>query len=152
MVTIERTTLLAGPIEHAFDLSLSVDAHLASMGASGERAVGGVTEGLIGLSEMVTWRARHFGVTWEMTNQIVQWKRPVWFVDEQVRGPFASFRHEHGFRDIDGRTQMADRVTFAAPFGVLGRCVERAFLARYMARLIDARNAFLADQMAGGGR
>jgi hypothetical protein len=39
---------------------------------------------------------------------------------------------------------MVDRVEFTAPLGVLGRAVERLFLARYLERLIARRGGFLA--------
>jgi len=147
MVEIERCTLLPGSVERAFDLSLDINAHLKSLSASDERAVDGVREGLIGLSETVTWRARHFGVTWTMTSQITEWDRPGWFADEQVRGPFKSFRHEHEFRPVGDQTEMRDRVVFTAPAGVIGRLVERLVLRRYLARLIDVRNAYLTESL-----
>ena len=46
------------PRERLFDLARSIDAHLDSQQSSGERAVGGVTSGLIGEGQQVTWRAR----------------------------------------------------------------------------------------------
>lgn len=143
MITFERQTLLPVDMEGAFDLSLSIDAHLGSMGNSGERAVAGVTAGFIGLGEFVTWRARHFGVTWTMTSEITAWDRPHCFVDEQARGPFKSFWHEHRFRPVDGGTELHDTVRFEAPLGVLGRVAERLVLGRYMPHLIDIRNQFL---------
>lgn len=81
----------------AFDLSLSIDVHAASFARTGERAIDGVQARIIGPGEFVTWRARHFGVTWTMTNAITAWDRPARFVDEQRSGPFKSFRHEHVF-------------------------------------------------------
>jgi hypothetical protein len=130
----------------AFDLSLSIDAHLESFEGSRERAVGGVTGGVIGLGEFVTWRARHFGITWTMTSVITEWDRPRRFVDEQRKGPFRSFRHEHRFEPIEHGTRLTDHVEFEAPFGMLGRAVERLVLARYMRRLIDVRNTFLVTE------
>ena len=41
---------------------------------------------------------------------------------------------------------MVDRVQFSAPFGVLGRAVERLFLARYLERLIIRRGQFLSTR------
>jgi len=82
-----ETFIKADPLA-VFTASLDIDAHLASMEASGEEAVGGVTSGLIGLGEEVTWKARHFGVTWRMTSRITELDEPRRFVDEQVRGPF----------------------------------------------------------------
>ncbi|MFF2495252.1 SRPBCC family protein [Agromyces sp. NPDC058064] len=114
------------------------------MAHTDERAVGGVTSGAIGLGEEVSWRARHFGVRWRMTSRITELERPVRFVDEQVRGPFRSFRHVHRFEsDRADETLMIDDIEFAAPFGPLGRLAERA-LGPYLRRLIERRNAHLA--------
>jgi hypothetical protein len=41
-------------IEDLFDVSLDIDAPVASMSQSGERAIAGVTTGTIGLGETVT--------------------------------------------------------------------------------------------------
>ena len=139
----ERRTVVKAPIDVVFDLSLSIDAHVESMSASGERAVAGVTVGIIGLGEQVTWRARHFGIPFRMTSKIVELDRPSYFVDEQVSGPFHKFRHEHHFEMDDGETTMIDRVSFTAPFGVLGRIAERIVLASYLPKLIEDRNRFL---------
>ena len=70
-----------------FDLSCDIDVHAGSMSASGERAVAGVTSGRIGPGQQVTWRARHFGIVWQMTSVISAHQRPHRFVDEMVRGP-----------------------------------------------------------------
>jgi len=138
-----RTTILPVAPESAFDLSLSIDAHAASMARSDERAVAGVTTGTIGRDQFVTWKARHFGVTWTMTSEITAWDRPHRFVDEQVKGPFRSFWHEHVFTPVLGGTQLDDRVRFVAPLGPLGTIAERLVLGRYLAHLIDVRNEFL---------
>ena len=50
----DRSSRVEAPIERVFDLALSVDLHKASMAASNERAVGGVTRGRIGLGEEFT--------------------------------------------------------------------------------------------------
>jgi ligand-binding SRPBCC domain-containing protein len=146
VVRFDAQALLPVDPETAFDLSLSIDAHLQSFERSGERAVGGVTGGAIGLGEFVTWRARHFGITWTMTSTITEWDRPRRFVDEQRKGPFRSFRHEHRFEPTDQGTRLLDHVEFEAPFGLLGRAVERLVLARYLRRLIDVRNTFLVTE------
>lgn len=125
------------PAEALFDASLSIDEHVASMKQFGERAIAGVTHGSIGLGETVTWRARHFGVWFTMTSKITSLERPDRFVDEQVRGPFRSFRHEHAFvRDGDG-TVMIDTLTVGAP--LFGRFAEQVVLLPYLRRLIAQR-------------
>ncbi|MDR6906057.1 ligand-binding SRPBCC domain-containing protein [Agromyces sp. 3263] len=129
------------PVEQLFDVSLSIDEHVASMDRSGEQAVGGVVSGSIGLGESVTWRARHFGIWFTMTSRITSLERPHRFVDEQVRGPFRSFRHEHSFAPDAAATVMVDTLTIASP--IFGRLAERLVLVPYLRRLIRRRNAYL---------
>jgi ligand-binding SRPBCC domain-containing protein len=143
--TFALVTRAPVPAERLFDLSLSIDAHVASMARSGERAVGGVTGGTIGLDEEVTWRARHFGVWFTMTSRITALDRPHRFVDEQVAGPFRAFRHEHLFRRDGGETVMTDTLTITSP--VLGALAERAILVPYLRRLIRLRNRHLLDAL-----
>jgi len=148
VVRFQRQTMipLAPPV--AFDLSLSIDAHVGSFAESGERATAGVTSGIIGLGQFVTWQARHFGITWTMTSVITEWERPERFVDEQRSGPFKSFWHEHRFTATDDGTVLDDDVRFEAPLGPLGRIAEALVLRRYMQHLIDVRNEFLVTEAA----
>jgi ligand-binding SRPBCC domain-containing protein len=132
------------PREQLFDRARSIDAHVESMAASGERAVAGVTEGLIGAGEEVTWRAWHFGVPLTMTSRVTSLDYPSSFVDEQVKGPFKAFRHVHEFVEHGAGTVMMDRIEFTAPFGPVGWLVERLILRRYLERLIAGRGALLA--------
>ncbi|WP_323743447.1 SRPBCC family protein [Agreia pratensis] len=127
-----------------FDLARSIESHTRSQAASGEKAVAGVTDGLIGLGQDVTWSARHFGIVFRLTSTVTEFDAPHRFVDEQTRGPFASFRHEHRFEPSEGGSVMIDRLEFAAPFGPLGRIVEKVALAPYLRRLIEERGRFLA--------
>ncbi|MEV4833870.1 SRPBCC family protein [Nonomuraea sp. NPDC049486] len=144
MIRFDVVTLIRAAPRRVFEESLSVEAHMASMAGSGERAVGGVTSGRMGPGDQVTWRARHFGVAWRMTSVISAYDAPVFFVDEQVAGPFRRWRHEHRFADDGGGgTVMRDVVEFAAPLGVLGRVAEAVVLGRYMEALIVRRNAHL---------
>lgn len=129
--------------ERLFDLSLSIDLHKASMARSRERAIAGVTSGIIGLGETVTWRARHFGLWFTMTSRISELDRPYRFVDEQIAGPFRMFHHEHRFRAVGDETEMTDAVTLASP--IFGAAAERTVLVPYLRRLIVERNRHLVE-------
>ncbi|RSN14528.1 cyclase [Nonomuraea sp. WAC 01424] len=142
MSRFEIVTLVLAPPDLLFDTSLSVETHTSSMAGSSERAVAGVTTGLLTLGDQVTWQARHFGLTWRMTSTIIAWERPTYFVDEQLKGPFRHWRHEHHFEpapDADA-TLMTDVIDFSAPAGPLGRLVDRLVLRRHMTHLMDTRN------------
>src|SRR3954466_1242821 len=97
MTRFEVITGVAALPRRVFALSLEVEVHTASMAGSGEQAVGGVTSGRMKLGDTVTWQARHFGLRWRMTSRISACDPPGSFVDEQVAGPFARWRHVHHF-------------------------------------------------------
>lgn len=149
MPRIELTTVVPATPEQCFELSLSVDAHLASMSASGERVVAGVRSGVMQLGDTVTWRARHFGIWFTMTSVISHYDKPHAFVDEQISGPFHSWWHEHRFEAVDDGTLMTDVVEFAAPAGPIGRIANTVFLTRYMTNLLEQRNDWLVAALSG---
>jgi ligand-binding SRPBCC domain-containing protein len=132
-------TVIRAPRDRVFDLARSVDLHVESMGRHGERAVAGVTSGLLGPGDEVTWRARHFGLSWAFTSRITAFDPPSFFRDEMARGPFARFAHDHRFEERDGETLMVDVVDYAVPFGPLGRLGDRLVLRRHLESLIAAR-------------
>jgi ligand-binding SRPBCC domain-containing protein len=145
-IRFEVETIIAAPVEVVFDLSLDIDVHVGSMSASKERAVAGVMSGSIGLGEQVTWRATHFRVPFTMTSRVTELDRSHRFVDQQVRGPFRSFHHEHLFEPVAEGTRMRDRIRFDAPLGPVGRMVEWAVLGRYLRALIVERNGYIASE------
>ena len=141
MQTITLETEIAAPPEHCFLLSLSVDLHMESTAVTGERAIAGVTHGLIGPGESVTWRGRHFGILLEHESRIVKYERPRYFQDVMVRGAFRSFVHDHYFEaHQDNTTRMRDVLRFTAPLGPLGQVTEIFVLRQYLTRFLVARN------------
>jgi hypothetical protein len=56
------------------------------------------------------------------------------------RGPFGRWRHQHILEDTSYGTRMIDHVSFASPFGPLGRLVDALVLERYMTRLLREHN------------
>jgi ligand-binding SRPBCC domain-containing protein len=146
MVTLKEVTIIRAPIARCFDLARSIEAHLAGNVRWGEAAVaeGGVTSGLLGLGQRVTWRARHFGIRQRLTSEITAMDRPVYFQDTMIAGAFHSMQHDHVFRALSpGTTEMEDVFRFAAPLPVLGRLAEILVLRRYMQGLLSERNAVL---------
>jgi ligand-binding SRPBCC domain-containing protein len=143
MPTIHLETFIRAPRELCFDLARSVDVHMASTGHTGERAVAGVTTGMMNLCDEVTWEARHFGVRQRLTSRITAMERPRLFVDEMQRGAFKRWHHTHTFEPREGGTLMIDRAEYASPLGLLGRLADRLFLERYMTRLLQVRNAHI---------
>lgn len=144
MVTLESVTIIDAPIERCFDLSRSVEVHLLGTERTKERAVGGVTSGLIGLDQFVRWKATHFGVEQHLASRITAFDRPAYFQDTMIEGAFRFMQHDHYFKSIyPGGTEMKDRFIFTAPLPILGRLAEWSVLERYMANFLRHRNNVL---------
>jgi ligand-binding SRPBCC domain-containing protein len=141
--TIQIETRIAAPARRCFFLALSIDLHVQSTAGTRERAVAGVTTGLIGNGESVTWQGRHFGFMLRHTSKITQYEPPTFFQDVMTAGRFRSFEHDHRFRQQDGETVMKDELRFSAPFGVLGFLVESLVLRKYLTRFLLERNMLL---------
>jgi len=143
MPVIDLSTLVRAPRERVFDLARSIDAHQHTTGGTEERAVAGVTRGLIGMDDDVTWEARHFGVRQRLTVRITAFERPKHFQDIMVSGAFKRMVHDHEFVEHPEGTLMRDRFAFASPLGMLGWIADQCFLTWYMRRFLVGRNAAL---------
>jgi ligand-binding SRPBCC domain-containing protein len=139
VIPLVVTTDVRAGVDRCFALSRDIDLHRRSMAASKERAIAGVTSGLIGPGQQVTWQARHFGIWWRLTSKIVDYDRPWRFVDEMQRGPFTTWRHEHRFEEHPTGTRMVDTAQYRLPLGPLGRLADLLFVRRYLRRLLEAR-------------
>lgn len=139
MPVIELLTSMNAPVEVCFDLARDIDLHIASTQGTNEKAVRGVTSGLINPGEEVTWEATHFGIRQRLTSRITKFDRPRHFRDSQVKGIFHRFDHDHFFTAESGATVMRDVFDYEPPLGVFGRCADRLFLLSYLERLLKNR-------------
>jgi ligand-binding SRPBCC domain-containing protein len=143
MARIELITWILAPRERCFDLSRSVDLHVASTEDTGERAVAGITSGLLHLGEEVTWSARHFGVRQKLTSRITAFDRPAHFRDSMVKGAFRRFDHDHFFEAVGDATEMRDVFDFESPLGPLGRIADALVLTGYLRGFLERRNVVI---------
>ncbi|WP_138751428.1 SRPBCC family protein [Paenibacillus sinopodophylli] len=153
MVEVVTEIYIDAPIEICFDLARDIDIHTKTVWKhTREKAVEGVTSGLIQKGELVTFEATHFGVRQRLTSKITEMDIPFFFVDETQKGAFKALRHEHHFEKRDSGTLMTDVLRFEAPLGMLGWITERLILKRYMRKFLDHRNKQLklwAEQPEG---
>ncbi len=140
MPTIRLTTEINAPVQRCFDLSRSIDLHMLSTRQTHEKAVAGITSGLIGLNEEVTWRARHFGIYQQLTSRVTAFEAPAFFKDEMVKGIFKKIEHKHLFEQQGIMTIMKDEFYFEAPLGILGKFFSECILVHYMRTFLKQRN------------
>ena len=112
MATFVKSVIIDAPVETVFGFHERPDALLLLSPSfpqvrvvrkSGGLELGSRVELRIGFIE---WIALHTAC-----------ERNRLFVDEQIRGPFATWVHRHEFEDAGGKTRLTDRVEFRLPGG-----------------------------------
>lgn len=89
---------------------------------------------------LLRYRLNVRGVPLSWLTAIREWDPPHRFVDDQLEGPYALWRHTHTFeRDGDGGTLMQDVVRYALPLGGVGELVHRLLVRGDLDRIFDYR-------------
>jgi len=71
--------------------------------------------------QLITYKVRPLlgiGLIW--VSEITHVERHKLFVDEQRKGPYKLWHHEHHFKPVNGSTEITDIVQYKLPFGILG--------------------------------
>lgn len=79
------------------------------------------------------------GIPLKWKSKIKAVNAPFMFADEQLKGPYSYWYHEHSFEEIEGGVMMKDKVTYAVPFGWLGRIANTILVKRKLAQIFDFR-------------
>lgn len=139
MPVIEHKQFIKAPLEVCFNLARNVNVHTQTTLKTKERAVGGVTKGLLEEGDSVTWEAVHLGIKQRLTSRVIFMEKPHSFVDVMVTGAFKSFIHIHQFVNEEEGTTMIDHFQYKSRFGPIGVLIDKLFLEKYMKRFIAMR-------------
>ena len=143
MTTINLITKIKAPLQTVFDVSRNIDIHQQSASKSKEKAIAGVTSGLINFNETVTWRGKHFGFYLTHKSRMTAMDLHDYFVDEMEEGKFKTFRHEHFFEEKNKVTIMTDKLQYETPFGIIGKLFDVLFLKKHLIQFLLERNKIL---------
>jgi ligand-binding SRPBCC domain-containing protein len=145
MTRIQLTTEINAGIQICFDLSRAVEIHLESTKKTRERVVAGRAQGLFELNDEVTWEAIHLGIKQKLTVRISKMSAPHFFEDVMIKGVFKTMRHEHHFKELNGKTLMTDIFEYKVPLGVIGKIFDTLILRRYMTCFLKIRNQTIKE-------
>lgn len=68
---------------------------------------------------LIDYRLKIHGLPLRWQSRITAWEPETRFVDEQVKGPYKRWHHEHIFEDHEGGTRIIDIVNYDVPFSFL---------------------------------
>lgn len=97
---------------------------------------------------LIDYRLRLHGIPVRWRSRISVWEPPHRFVDDQVRGPYRRWHHEHSFEPADGGTLCRDVVDYAVLGGAL---VDALFVRRSLREIFGYRQAKLRELFPSAG-
>jgi ligand-binding SRPBCC domain-containing protein len=98
----------------------------------------------LGEGATIDYRLRIRGAPLRWRSLIAVWDPPHRFVDEQVRGPYRLWRHEHRFEEAPGGTRVIDHIEYRAPGGPLALLITRLLVRPDVERIFAWRQRALA--------
>jgi len=99
---------------------------------------------------IVTYLVRPlFNIPQTWVTEITHVNENNYFVDEQRFGPYKMWHHEHIFKETDnGKILMEDIVSYAVPFGFIGRIVNSIVISKKINEIFNHRRIVL-EKMFG---
>ncbi len=95
--------------------------------------------GELATGTLIRYKLRWHGLPMRWTSEIVDWDPPHCFVDNQIKGPYALWHHEHRLASQGEGTLIRDEVTYALPLGVIGRLINALFVHKDVEGIFDYR-------------
>ena len=95
------------------------------------------------VGQKIDYKLRLHGMPISWQSEITAWEPPYRFVDEQRRGPYRQWIHEHRFEESDNGTLVHDRVDYAVLGGDL---VNKLFVLPDLRRVFTFRHDFLRNE------
>ena len=93
-------------------------------------------------------RLHGFPIRWK--TEIAQWEPPYFFVDQQIKGPYRLWRHEHTFEEKDGGTLIRDDVTYAVPGWFLEPLIHTWMVKADVQKIFDYRQEQIRNIFPAG--
>lgn len=89
-----------------------------------------------------------FNIPMEWITEISHIAEPFYFVDNQIKGPYALWHHQHFFEEVQDGVKISDIVTYSLPFGILGRAIAGNFVKRKVEGIFEHRRRAIEKVMS----
>jgi len=71
--------------------------------------------------------------------EITQVKEKEYFIDNQIKGPYKIWHHEHRFKSINHGVEMEDILYYDLSWGILGRFIHSLFIRQKVHEIFNYR-------------
>lgn len=99
---------------------------------------------------LIDYRVKVRGISIRWRSLISVWEPPFRFVDEQVRGPYRQWIHEHRFEPVRDGVRCTDHVRYIVPGGPLAPLIHRQMVRPDLDRIFSYRRDVLPSLIEAG--
>ena len=79
------------------------------------------------------------GIPMTWVTEITHVKDHQFFVDEQRKGPYSMWHHEHHFKDVTEGVEIIDIISYIPPMGFLGTIANQILIKNQLKTIFDFR-------------
>lgn len=80
-----------------------------------------------------------FGIPMYWKTEITEVEEGKYFIDEQRKGPYSTWHHEHYFKPIDGGVEMTDIVHYKIPYSIFGTIANAVLVKKKLSAIFRYR-------------
>ena len=88
---------------------------------------------------LIDYRIKLNNIPFYWKTEITEWNPPFKFADNQVKGPYQTWFHEHSFVEKDGKTYMKDKITYLSKGWILVPLLHWLFVDKKVKQIFEYR-------------
>jgi ligand-binding SRPBCC domain-containing protein len=100
--------------------------------------------------QVITYTVRPlFGIPLSWMTEITHVDKHKFFADDQRKGPYSLWHHQHHFKPIEGGVEMTDLVHYGLPFGWLGGLANGLVVRKKLEEIFTYRYEKIVEHFGG---
>lgn len=97
----------------------------------------------MGVGTLIDYKISLNGIPFTWKTKISTWKKNEVFVDEQLRGPYKVWIHEHKFEVVDSGVKMTDTVQYLSPGWIVEPIINKLYIEKKVKEIFEFRKKVL---------
>jgi ligand-binding SRPBCC domain-containing protein len=99
----------------------------------------------MGVGTLIDYRLSLYKIPLKWQTKISHWEPPHRFIDEQLRGPYKLWIHEHSFSEVADGCLIRDKVQYQLKGGMISPLLNQLFVRADIERIFSYRKKKIAE-------
>ncbi len=95
--------------------------------------------------QLIDYTIRLFGIRIHWRTLITDYNPPNSFIDQQIKGPYLLWHHEHLFKEVEDGVEIVDIIHYTIPLGIIGRFLHWAWIKKDLENIFSYRKNIINE-------